>query len=113
MPEAQPHRIAVRFAPHFPQHWRERCLGSLAAAGHAELLVISGPDLPGQVDLIVDLSTSSPDPRQLALPRLGYWTFLYGDEPERIEPALQEFVTGRRAAYARLVRLDRIDRATV
>ncbi|HEY0342492.1 MAG TPA: hypothetical protein VGC34_16950, partial [Steroidobacteraceae bacterium] len=61
----------------------------------------------------MDLSTSIPDPRQLALPRLGYWTFLYGDEPERIEPALQEFVTGRRAAYARLVRLDRIDRATV
>ena len=43
----------------------------------------------------------------------GYWTFIYGAEPERIEPGLQEFVAGGRAAYARLVRLDRPDRGTV
>ena len=113
MPEAKPQRIAVRFPPYSTLRWRERSLASLAAAGHVEVSVISGTTLPDQVDLVVDLSTGTLDPRLLALPRLGYWTFIYGAEPERIEPGLQEFIAGGRAAYARLVRLDRPDRATV
>ncbi|HWW79388.1 MAG TPA: hypothetical protein VNY82_07310 [Steroidobacteraceae bacterium] len=113
MPEAKPQRVAVRFPPYSTPRWRERVLASLAAAGQVEVTVISGATLPDQVDLVVDLSTGPIDPRQLVLPRLGYWTFIYGDEPERIEPGLQEFVAGGRAAYARLVRLDRPDHATV
>src|SRR5882757_2070861 len=113
MPETKPQRIAVRFPPNSTLRWRERSLASLAAAGHVEVSVISGTTLPDQVDLVVDLSTGTLDPRQLALPQLGYWTFIYGDEPERIAPGLQEFVAGGRAAYARLVRLDRPDHATV
>ncbi len=70
-------------------------------------------NIPDSVDLIIDLSTEAVDSRQLTRARLGYWTFVYGDEPERIEPGLQEFVAGGRAAYARLVRLDRSDQGTV
>jgi hypothetical protein len=114
MSETKPHQVAVRFPPYATPRWRERCLASLAAAGDVEVTVVSGATLPDQADLVVDLSTTRRvDPRQLARPRLGYWTFLYGDPPERIQPGLQEFVAGGRAAYARLVRLNRPDHATV
>jgi hypothetical protein len=78
-----------------------------------EVTAVSGATLPDQADLVVDLSTGTVDPGALARPRLGYWTFLYGAERERIEPGLQEFVAGGRAAYACLVRLNRPDHATV
>jgi hypothetical protein len=78
-----------------------------------EIVAVSDATLPDPVDLVVDLSTGTVDPRQLALPRLGYWTLVYGEEPERIQPGLDEFVTGGRAAYVRLVRLDGPDHATV
>jgi hypothetical protein len=113
MPEAKPARIVVRFPRYSSRSWRERCLASLAAAGHVEVTPVSGPTPPDSADLIVDLSSGMIDPRELTLPRLGYWTFVHGDEPERIEPGLQEFVAGSRAAYARLVRLDSPDRGTV
>ena len=113
MPENEPQRIAVRFPPYASPRWRARCLASLAAAGQVEVTPVSSATLPDPVDLIVDLTTRTLDPRQLALPRLGYWALVCGEEPERIEPGLQEFVTGGRAAYARLVRLDRPYHATV
>jgi len=78
-----------------------------------EVTPVFGPTLPGPVDLIVDLSGDRVDPSQLTAPRLAYWSFVYGDEPERIAPGLQEYVAGGRAAYARLVRLDSLDRGTV
>jgi len=113
MPEAKPARIVVRFPRYASRSWRVRCLASLAAAGHVDVTPVSGPTLPDPVDLILDLSGETFDPSQLTLPRLGYWTFLHGDEPERIAPGLQEYVAGGRAAYARLVRLDGPDRGTV
>jgi hypothetical protein len=113
MLEAKPARIVVRFPPYSSASWRTRCLASLASAGHVDVTPVFGPTLPEPVDLVVDLSSQAVDPRQLILPRLGYWTFIHGEEPERIEPALQEFVSGGRAAYARLVRLDGPDRGTV
>jgi len=113
MPEAKPARIVVRFPRYASPSWRNRCLASLAAAGDVDVTLFSGPTLPDPVDMIVDLSSETVDPRQLTLPRLGYWTFLYGDEPERIEPGLQEFVAGGRAAYTRLVRLEDPNRGTV
>jgi len=113
MPEAKPARIVVRFPRYASRSWRERCLASLAAAGHVDVTPVSGPTLSDPVDLILDLSGETFDPSQLALTRLGYWTFIYGDEPERIAPGLQEYVAGGRAAYARLVRLDNPDRGTV
>ena len=113
MPDANPARIVVRFPPYSSPSWQERCLRSLAAAGHVEVTPVFGPTLPGPVDLIVDLSGDRVDPSQLTAPRLAYWSFVYGDEPERIAPGLQEYVAGGRAAYARLVRLDSLDRGTV
>jgi hypothetical protein len=113
MPEAEPARIVVRFPRYSSRSWRERCLASLAAAGRVDITSDAGPILPDPVDLILDLTCETVDPRQLNRARLGYWTFLHGDEPERIEPGLQEFVAGGRAAYARLVRLDSPDRGIV
>src|SRR5580698_9198621 len=113
MPEAEPARIVVRFPRYSSRSWRERCLAALAAAGRVDITSDAGPTLPDPVDLILDLTCETVDPRQLHRARLGYWTFLHGDEPERIEPGLQEFVAGGRAAYARLVRLDSPDRGTV
>jgi hypothetical protein len=113
MPEAKPARIVVRFPRYSSRSWRERCLASLAAAGRVDITSDAGPTLPDPLDLILDLTSEAVDPRQLNRARLGYWTFLHGDEPERIEPGLQEFVAGGRAAYARLLRLDTPDQGTV
>jgi hypothetical protein len=113
MPEAKPARIVVRFPQYSSPSWRERCLASLAAAGRVDITSDAASTLPAPPDLILDLTCETIDPRQLNRAPLGYWTFVHGDEPERIEPALQEFVAGGRAAYARLVRLDGPDRGTV
>jgi hypothetical protein len=103
MSDRVPLRIAIRFPPFVSAQWRERCFASLAAAAHVELADDGAAD---PVDLVLDLSIQPPDPSQLTLPRkLGYWTFVYGARPERIEPGLQEFIEGGRAAYARLVQL--------
>ncbi len=113
MPEAKPARIVVRFPRYSSPSWRERCLASLVAAGRVDITSDAAPTLPAPPDLILDLTCETIDPRQVNRAPLGYWTFVHGDEPERIEPALQEFVAGGRAAYARLVRLDGPDRGTV
>ena len=104
-------RIAIRIPPHVPAGWRERCLAGLASAGAAEITSLSTETV--NVDLIVDVSTEPLDARQLTLPPLGYWTFVYAEDPERIDPGLVEFVAGQRAAYVRLVRVNRMNSATV
>lgn len=111
MPEGSPTRVAVRFSRLVTSEWRERCLASLSAAGDVEVSPLT--PTTEKVDLIVDISTVPVDARQLTLPRLGYWTFVYGQEPERIDPGLVEFVDGGRAAYVRLVRLNRTNSATI
>lgn len=109
-----PLRIAIRFPSHASAQWRERCLASLAAAGPVEISRLTAATPLGETDLILDLSTHPIDPDQLArAPHLGYWTFIYGTAPERIEPGLQEFISGSRAAYARLVKLSTPDTGTV
>ena len=112
--EPNPLRIAIRFPSYATAAWRERCLASLAAARHVEISCLSATTPLEQIDLILDLSSRPIDPNQLRQARnLGYWTFLYGAAAERIEPGLQEFVAGGRAAYARLVRVDAPDTVTV
>jgi len=112
--KSKPLRIAIRFPSYVPASLRERCLACLAAASQVEIASFSATTAPEQLDLIVDLSTRSIDPDQLhRVPRLGYWTVLYGEHPERIQPGLQEFLSGARAAYARLVRLEGPDSATI
>jgi hypothetical protein len=111
MPDLPPLRIAIRFPPYASAQWRERCLASLTAAGQVEVAKSAAAE---SADLVLDLSTKPLDPSQLTASRkLGYWTVIYGARPERIEPGLQEFVAGGRAAYARLVRLDAEDCGTV
>jgi hypothetical protein len=111
MPDpSSPLRIAIRFPSYATARWREGCLASLAAAGHVEITPLEGAE---QTDLVIDLSTQALEPRRLTGPRLGYWSVVYGETPERIEPGLQEFIKGARAAYARLVRFDRPDSGTV
>jgi hypothetical protein len=115
MPEERaPMRIAVRFPSYASAHWRERCLAALSAAGPVEITCLSTASVASPADLVLDWSTQPLDARQLALAnKLGYWTFVYGARPERIEPGLQEFLDGTRAAYARLVRLDQPDSGRV
>jgi hypothetical protein len=68
----------------------------------------------GQQDLVVDLASGPTDPTRLSdQPRLGYWSMVYGEVAERTQPGLQEFIKGARTAYARLVRFERPDTATV
>jgi len=108
MPEITAARIAVRFPRFADESWRARCRAGLAAATPAQIICLpAGTEtrLPEPVDLVIDFSTDPLEPYQLNPPRLGYWTFLYGNEPERIDPGLLEFVDGSRAAYVRLVQL--------
>jgi hypothetical protein len=108
MPETPAARIAVRFPRFADESWRSRCRASLAAASPAEIVCLaagSREPLPEAVDLVIDFSAHPLEPRQLNRPRLGYWTFLYGPRPERINPGLVEFVNGSRAAYVHFVQL--------
>jgi hypothetical protein len=113
MSDLTPLRIAVRFPPYASAEWRARCVASLSALGQLAEVANAGLAVES-ADVVLDLSTERIDPYQLTVPRkLGYWTFIYGARPERIEPGLQEFTAGGRAAYARLVRLEHQDRGTV
>ena len=108
MPEITVAHIAVRLPRFADESWRARCRAGLAAATRAEITWLpagTGIRPPQPVDLVIDFSTGPLEPYQLNPPRLGYWTFLYGNEPERIDPGLTEFVGGSRAAYVRLVQL--------
>lgn len=109
-----PLRIAIRFPWYASALWRKRLLASLASVRRVEITNLTPATPVEQVDLILDLSTEPLDSHQLRrAPRFGYWTFVYGAEPERIEPGLQEFVAGHRAAHMRLVRQSEPDVATV
>ena len=113
MSTGSPTRVAVRFPPYVTAGWRAQCLAGLAAAGEVATFDLDIAHEAGNADLIVDVSTAPIEARLLTLPRLGYWTFVYGDEPDRTDPGLAEFVAGGRAAYVRLVRMNRMNSATV
>jgi hypothetical protein len=65
------------------------------------------------LDLILDLTSRPAEPGHILGPRYGYWTFLYGETPERIAPGLLEVLSGRRAAFVRLARLVPGNRAVI
>jgi hypothetical protein len=125
MPSIPAARIAVRFPWFADESWRTRCRAALAAATPTPAEIVCLPPGPGTsanaspgppVDLVVDFSTGPLEPHQLnPLPRLGYWTFVYGPGPEleRIDPGLPEFIAGSRAAYVRLVQLTASNSAEV
>jgi hypothetical protein len=103
MTPAQPLSVAVRLPA-----VRARagdCLDALRAHGGIEIrrLEETGPAQP--LDLILDLTSRPAEPSHLVWPRYGYWTFLYGERPERIAPGLPEILSGQRAAFVRLARL--------
>ena len=103
MPPAKPLSVAVRL-PAVPGK-EGGCLDALRALRGIEIrrLEVAGP--VQHLDLILDLTSRPAEPSQLAGPRYGYWTFLYGERPERIAPGLPEILTGQRAAFVRLARL--------
>ena len=81
------------------------CVESLRALGGVEIRPLREVGSPRDLDLILDLTSEPAEPDHILAPRLGYWTFLYGEVPERTVPGLMEILSGRRAAFVRLARL--------
>lgn len=80
-------------------------MDALHALGEVEIHRLEDAGSVRNLDLILDLTTRPADPSHILGPRFGYWTFLYGETPERIAPGLTEVLTGRRASFVRLARL--------
>lgn len=88
------------------------CIAALRAL-NAEIRRLEEVGSVGDLDLILDLTSRPPEAGHLLGPRYGYWTFLYGETPERIAPGLLEVLSGRRAAFVRLARLVPGNRAVI
>jgi hypothetical protein len=100
---AKPLSVAVR-AP--SGAWSEAgCLDALRALGGVEIRRLDGAGSMQDLDVILDLTSLPAEPAPTLAPRLGYWTFLYGERPERTAPGLMEILSGQRAAFVRLARL--------
>ncbi len=97
--------VAVRLPRGGTDEWAERCVTALRAVPSANVTCVGARTrgLEG-TDLVLDLSDGAFGECD-AEPRLGYWTFLYGETAERGNVALREHVAGRRAVMVRLVRL--------
>jgi hypothetical protein len=80
------------------------CVNALRALG-VEIRRLEESGSTQDLDLILDLTSRPAAPAHLGGPRFGYWTFLYGETPQRIAPGLPEILSGRRAAFVRLARL--------
>lgn len=102
MPGAKPLSVAVRLSAAGEYG---RCLDALRALGVVEIRRLEEAGRARDLDLILDLTARPPEAHHLLAPRFGYWTFLYGENPERIAPGLLEILTGGRAAFVRLARL--------
>jgi hypothetical protein len=98
-----PLSVAVRLPAATGPH--EDCLAALRALGGIEIRRLEEVDSPRALDLILDLTCRPAQADRILAPRYGYWTFLFGERPERIAPGLLEVLTGRRAAFVRLARL--------
>jgi hypothetical protein len=108
---AKPLSVAVRLpAAAGPQRG---CVDALRALGRVEVLRLEDAGPVDRLDLILDLTSRPAAPDHILGPRLGYWTFLYGEPPERGAPGLADLLAGRRAAFVRLVRLFPGGRATI
>ena len=81
------------------------CFDALRALGGAEIRRLEEVRSAADLDLILDLTSRPAAADHIVGPRLGYWTFLYGETPARIAPGLLEFLAGGRAAFVRLARL--------
>ena len=103
MSTAKPLSVAVRLAT--TAEWERDCVDALRATGDIEICRLEEVGSLQGLDLILDLTSRPASPGQILGPRYGYWTFLYGEKPERIAPGLLEIVAGRRAAFVRLARL--------
>ncbi len=97
--------VAVRLPRGTTDEWAERCVTALRAVPSAIVTCVGAQtgELEG-ADLVVDLSDAAFADCD-AEPRLGYWTFLFGETAERGNVALREHVAGQRAIVVRLVRL--------
>lgn len=78
---------------------------ALRALGDVEVSRLDEVRSARNLDLILDLTSRPAKPDHILGPRLGYWTLLYGETPQRIAPGLPEYLAGRRAAFVRLARL--------
>ena len=81
------------------------CIDELRALGNIDVRRLEEASPIRDLDLILDLTSRPAHPAHIAGPRFGYWTFLYGETPERIAPGLTEILAGGRAAFVRLARL--------
>ena len=110
MPAAKSLSVAVRLST---AQSDGGCLDALRALGCVEVSLLEEVESVHGLDLILDLTSRAADPHHLLGPRLGYWTFLHGETPERIAPGLLEYLAGRRAAFVRLARLLPAGRAVI
>lgn len=89
------------------------CLDALRALPGVEVRRLEDVPSAHDLDLILDLTSRPAAPEHVLAPRFGYWTFLYGETPERIAPGLPELLAGQRAAFVRLARLVPGNRALI
>lgn len=102
--------VAVRLPP--PGQWDAGCLDALRLLP-ARICRLEEAAPNADLDLILDLTAQPADAAWIHGPRFGYWTFLYGERPERTTPGLLDVLAGRRAAFVRLARLLPGDKAII
>jgi hypothetical protein len=100
-----PESLSVAVRRPAASHGQESCVDALRALGGVQIHRLQEVGPVQHLDLILDLTSRPAEPDQILRPRYGYWTFLFGEAPERIAPGLPEILTGRRAAFVRLARL--------
>ncbi|MGA7538854.1 MAG: hypothetical protein WBW93_08805 [Steroidobacteraceae bacterium] len=100
---AKPLSVAVRV---LSGAWSEgSCLDALRGLGGVEIRRLDEAGSMQDLDVILNLTSPPAEPAHTLAPRLGYWTFLYGERAERTAPGLMEILSGQRAAFVRLARL--------
>jgi hypothetical protein len=108
---AAPLRVAVRLPA--AARLGGACIDALRALGTIEILRLRAGASIENLDLILDLTSRPAHPARIAAPRFGYWTFLYGETPQRTSPGLPEILAGRRIAFVRLARLTAQGKAVI
>lgn len=103
MSSTDPLSVAIRLPP--AAQLSGGCVDALRALDEVRVSRLEEAGSIRDLDLILDLTAQPAEPSHLLGPRFGYWTFLYGETPERITPGLLEILTGQRAAFVRLARL--------
>ncbi len=91
----------------------ESCVDALRRLNDVEIRRLEEVGAVEDLDLILDLTSRPAEPSHIPGPRYGYWTFLYGETPERSAPGLPDILSGRRAAFVRLAQLVSGNRAVI